>query len=94
VGSYTSITIGADGLGLISYYHSNKTALMVAHCSDINCTTATITTLDSPGMVGGYTSITIGADGLGLISYQDGTNDDLKVVHCANTFCSPYFRRR
>ncbi|MCX8251198.1 MAG: hypothetical protein OTJ98_05005, partial [Dehalococcoidia bacterium] len=59
-----------------------------------NCTSATLTTIDSTGYVGFYTSITIGADGLGLISYYDDTNDDLKVAHCENTFCAPYFRRR
>jgi len=94
VGRDTSITIGADGLGLISYYDATNDDLKVAHCSDTNCTAATITTLDSTGDVGRDTSITIGADGLGLISYYDYDNEDLKVAHCENAFCSPYFRRR
>jgi hypothetical protein len=94
VGLDTSVTIGADGLGLISYYDSTNSDLKVAHCSDTNCTAATITTLDSTGVVGLGTSVTIGADGLGLISYRDATNDDLKVAHCENAFCAPYFRRR
>jgi hypothetical protein len=68
--------------------------LKVAHCSDTNCTAATITTLDAPGDVGNDTSFTIGADGSGLISYYDVTNEDLKVAHCENAFCAPYFRRR
>ena len=89
-----SITMGADGLGLISYYDGTNSALKVAHCSNTACTSATTTTLDSDGGVGYYTSITIGADGLGLISYYDATNDNLKVAHCENAFCSPYFRRR
>ena len=83
-----------DGLGLISYYDGTNDDLKVAHCSDTNCTSATITTLDSTGNVGKYTSVTIGADGLGLISYRDRTNTDLKVAHCSNAFCAPYFRRR
>lgn len=66
----------------------------MAHCGNVACTSATLTTLDSAGNVGYYTSITIGSDGLGLISYWDGANDDLKVAHCANEFCVPYFRRR
>jgi len=94
VGRYTSVTIGADGLGLISYYDSGNHHLKVAHCANIACSSASTTTLDSSGDVGQYTSITIGADGLPLISYYDVTNGDLKVAHCANPFCTPYFRRR
>jgi len=89
-GYYTSITIGADGLGLISYYDNTSGDLKVAHCSNAACTAAIGATLDSAGLVGQYTSITIGADGLGLISYYDlavGTND-LKVAHCSDTACS------
>jgi preprotein translocase subunit Sec61beta len=88
VGRYSSITIGTDGLGLISYYDDGFADLRVAHCSDTNCTTATITTLDSTGDVGRFTSITIGADGLGLISYIDTTKDTVKVAHCSNTDCT------
>ena len=88
------MTIGADGLGLISYYDAGNYDLKVAHCADVTCSSATPVTLDSGGDVGWYTSVTIGADGLGLISYSDYTNGDLKVAHCANAFCTPYFRRR
>jgi preprotein translocase subunit Sec61beta len=88
VGWYTSITIGADGLGLISYYDSTNSALKVAHCNDAACSSASLATLDSTGDVGWFTSITIGADGLGLISYYDTTNDDLKAAHCNDAACS------
>ena len=87
-GLYTSVTIGFDGLGLISYYDADNYDLKVAHCSNTACTTSTITTLDTTGNVGAYGSLTIGADGLGLISYYDLTNDDLKVAHCSNTACT------
>ena len=55
VGQYTSVTIGADGLGLISYYDATNGDLKVAHCSNVACTAATLTTLDSAGDVGQYT---------------------------------------
>ncbi len=92
MGRYTSITIGAEGLGLISYYGNGD--LKVAHCSDIACTAATVTKLDTAGDVGRDTSITIGVDGLGLISYYDFTNEDLKVAHLSNVFGLPYVRYR
>jgi len=99
---YPSITIGADGLALISYQTAGDIEfptvggglLKVAHCANISCTTTTSSTLASDENVDFETSITIGADGLGLISYQAHPTEDLKVAHCENTFCAPYFRRR
>jgi hypothetical protein len=94
VGHDTSVTIGVDGLPLVSYHDETSGDLKVAHCNDVACTHAAIRTLDSGGDVGEFTSVTIGADGLPLISYYDHTNYDLKVAHCTNAFCTPYFRRR
>ena len=88
VGRHTSVTVGTDGLGLISYHDATNNDLKVAHCSNLACTGATTTTLDSTGLVGEYTSVTIGKDGLGLISYHDATNSDLKVAHCSNVACT------
>ncbi len=58
VGGFTSITVGADGLGLISYEDFTNFDLKVAHCSNVACSAATTQTLDSAG--GEYTSIAIG----------------------------------
>ncbi len=88
VGSYTSITIGADGLPVISYFDITNSSLKVAHCDDVACTSASTTTVDSAGVVGRHTSITIGADGLPVVSYRDGSNGDLKVAHCNDTACT------
>jgi hypothetical protein len=89
VGQYTSLTIGADGLGLISYTDVSNFDLKVLHCGNAACTGGNIsTTVDSAGNVGAYTSISVGADGLGLISYTDDTNGDLKVLHCGNAACN------
>ena len=88
VGYFTSIAIGGDGLGLISYWDNTNGDLKVAHCANVACSSATLAALDAVGSVGYFTSITIGGDGLGLISYWDQTNGDLKVAHCANVACS------
>ena len=91
-GGMPSVTMGSDGLGLIAYYYcgdinlQNGTCaptsnLRVAHCSDTNCTAATITDLDTQGNVGDMSTIAVGADGLGLIAYYDSTNGNLKVAH-------------
>jgi hypothetical protein len=88
VGLYTSIVIGADGLGLISYYDYTNSDLKVAHCNDTACSSATTTIIDSNNSVGRFTAITIGADGLGLIAYSYEDDLDLKVAHCNNIACS------
>jgi len=88
VGRFSSVTIGADGLGLISSFDETNGDLKVAHCSNVACTSATLTTVDRAGNVGQYSSVTIGTDGLGLISYYDATSGDLKVAHCSNVACT------
>jgi hypothetical protein len=88
VGQYTSVTIGADGLPLISYYDAEFGGLKAAHCADATCTSAERTTVDSDGDVGQYTSVTVGADGLPLISYYDAEFGGLKAAHCADATCT------
>jgi hypothetical protein len=91
VGRYSSITIGTDGLGLISYYDATNRDLKVSHCSNPKCTTATIAALDTNGDTGASTSIAIGGDGLGLISYHNATSGELTVAHCADVICGVAF---
>jgi len=88
VGQYSSITIGSDGLPIISYYDLYNQALKTAHCNDTACTSASTSTLDNDGNVGFYTSIAIGRDGLPIISYWDGNKGDLKTAHCVDTSCT------
>jgi hypothetical protein len=84
-GIYTSVALGTDGRALIAYTRSN-TALKVAHCDNIACTSATTNPLDTG--VFSTVDLAIRADGFGLISYFDTVNNDLKVAHCDNTACS------
>ena len=96
-GYYTSITIGHDGLPIISYQEIGTASsydLRVAKCLTDNCSKSTIQTLDDVGSTGYYTSITIRPDGLPIISYYYSNSADLKVVRCANPYCLPYWSRR
>jgi hypothetical protein len=85
----TAVSIGKDGLALISYYDLNNGNLKVAHCNDAFCSSAAYFTLDEEGAVGMHTSLAIGSDGLGLIAYHDQTNGNVKVIHCSNIYCNP-----
>jgi hypothetical protein len=89
VGLYSSITIGSDGLPVISYFDNTKGDLKVVKCGNAACSSGNIiTSVDATGYVGLYSSITIGSDGLPVISYHDNTKGDLKVVKCGNAACS------
>jgi Collagen triple helix repeat (20 copies) len=81
---YTSITVGTDGLGLVSYVDNGN--LRVAHCSNSACTSATSNSIDATTVA--YSSLAIGADGLPLVSYFDNANSDLRVAHCADVACA------
>jgi hypothetical protein len=95
VGYHTSITIGADGLGLISYRQDYFVLFIgthigsrrVAHCSNVECSAATVNVPPASGNVFEATSMTLGADGLGLISYQ-ANGGGLAVAHCDTVTCS------
>jgi len=82
-----SITVGADGLGLIGFIDPKGLLAKVAHCENADCSSATITQLDTGNFREG-SSVTIGADGLGLLSYEASAN--LKVAHCSNLACSSF----
>jgi predicted regulator of Ras-like GTPase activity (Roadblock/LC7/MglB family) len=80
----TSITVGTDGLALISYVDGGN--LRVAHCADVGCTSVTSNPIDATTVA--YSSLAIGADGLPLVSYLDNGNGDLQVAHCADALCA------
>jgi hypothetical protein len=91
----TSITTGADGLGLVSYFSNDEQHqyLTTLHCDNPGCTSATTSRLQLPTIIWTpFCSNTIGSDGMPLVAYLD--QDALKVVHFGNIFGIPYFQRR
>ena len=93
-GFWTAITIGGDGMPLVSYRDETDQELQVYHCANGACTSGSTVVVDTAVSAGRYSTATIGADGLPIIAYQDATNFDLRVVRCSNRFCVPYHRSR
>lgn len=84
-----SVAIGADGLGIVSYYDYTNANLKVTHCADIACTSLTnVTNVDEFGDVGQFNSLTIGVDGLPLITYRDWDDRAVKAAHCGDVACA------
>ena len=69
VGTYSSVTVGADGLGLISYRDDYNGDLEVAHCANVACPALPSPPLTAP-VLSGPTPRHGRPRRLGLISYQ------------------------
>lgn len=89
-----SISVGEDGLAVISYYDANAEDPRFAHCDSPFCIGIDTTVIDAPGDVGEFSAVTIGVDGMPLASCYDRTNGNLKVAHMSNVFGIPWHRRR
>jgi hypothetical protein len=91
-----SLTLGADGLPIASYWSGNPDReLRTAQCDNPHCTgVITVSEVEAnpgdpgAGGVGLETSIAIGVDGLPVIAHWDQEHGDLIVSHCGNPACS------
>jgi hypothetical protein len=85
VGLYSSITIGSDGLPVISYFDATKSYLNIAKCSNAECSSVASSSSYVAGS-SGHTSIAIGSDGIPVASHVMG--GQLYVARCVDTNCS------
>ena len=80
-----SLTIGADGLGLIAAADIDSN-LAVVHCSNLDCSAGTPTYVGLSLVRAG--AIAVGIDGFGLVSSIMGDGQGLHVTHCEDGACS------
>ena len=84
----SDLALGADGLGVASYYDT-AVGLLVLRCTNVDCSSQVTNTVDAT--VGASwshrSSIAIGSDGLPVLAYHHGANQDLGFAHCENTSC-------
>lgn len=101
-GRQSSLTIGRDGLPVVSFATFNTVAtdqeLGVVHCAQRDCSgfnhTATIVDDVGGDVVGQASQLAIGVDGLPIVMHWNATTNQTRVVHCSNVFCLPNVRRR
>jgi len=89
-----SITIGADGLPLISYWDRARRALMAAHCADPSCRAASTSRLtpapeatDEDVPVGGDTAVAVGVS-TPMIAFRNENPTRLDLLSCADSACT------
>ena len=81
------MTIGSDGLGLITYVDATDGDwLRAAHCGNVACTSSTTATIVSSGTVVRTTPPRPSGSTAWACAYVD--NGQLRVAHCSNLACS------
>ena len=85
-GTGSSIVLGVDGFGFISYLHQAH-GLRTADCLNINCDIQAIGGIGQSGSAVGNSSVAIDSWGYALITFVSNPNN-LGIVHCSNTECT------
>jgi hypothetical protein len=80
------LAIGPDGRAVIAY--TRNITLMVARCSDLDCTSATVSQLTPDGYGGSFPRITIGRDGFPLVGFCAAHTPTVDLLHCVDVSCS------
>jgi len=88
-GQFSSLALDAD-IPVISYYDATDQKLVLAHCTDPDCTDpATITEVDTgegADDVGQFSSLAL--NGSPIIAYYNATADELKLMYCGDMDCT------
>ncbi len=90
-GRGSSITIGIEGLPIISYYREASAQLFFVRCTNDACTTSVVAALDGPVTVGAprqSTSLAVPPDGRPIMTYHDAASGALKAAKCSNHLCT------
>jgi uncharacterized protein YjbI with pentapeptide repeats len=76
-----------NGVPAIAYVDFGDGDLLLATCTDANCTSVSSQTVDGAGTVGSDLDMAV-ISNLPLIAYRDATNGDLQAARCSSGTCS------
>jgi len=90
-GNRFGFTIGGDGNPVVvnRTFPSPSNSLLLTHCTNVTCTSATSEILDGP--ISGTPAITTASNGFPIIAYFTDNSFpivDMKIIHCLNATCS------
>jgi len=85
-----SMALGPDGFARFSYTDNTNGNLRLARCSDIDCTSPIITTVDATNNYPGYAGnkIIMGSDGFPRIAAVDNNTYMLRLYRCTDADCT------
>jgi hypothetical protein len=91
VGRHLSLTIGADGMPIISFINVDQFAVSVTRCNNVFCSStsaaASAEALDLAQNTSD-TAIAIGRDGLPLVAYRNQQTFALMLLRCSKVECT------
>ena len=99
LGAGSSIRLGPDGFARISYFgeesvitengvSSVKGQIKFAQCNSDDCTSPTLSIVDSSARYGQTTALEVAADGFARMAYYDQENAVLKFARCTDAACN------
>lgn len=87
-GEYTSLALGSDGFGRISYMDNTNDDLRYARCTNADCSSSVLTAVETSGSIYEVTSLALDSNDYAHITYYHDGNDDQKYARCANADCT------
>ena len=88
-GNRIGFTIGGDGNPVVVNRTNPGNNLLLTHCTNVTCTSATSEILDGP--IIGTPTIATASNGFPIIAYETDNSFplvDMKIIHCLNATCT------
>ena len=86
-GRYMSMSVGSDGLPMLSFYNAVG-GFQFLKCTSPNCSTGVVNFIASGSVIGADNSVINGPDGFPILAFN--TTTGAKVAKCNDLFCNSF----